>query len=307
MMRLCIGIVLAILLGAAPAQDAPLVLVPTYGLVTAGAPNTADGRRLRLREAMGGDALDEVRHVDPLAAGLDVATSSYRPDRNALDIVLTTKAPHRVELEALRITFDDGSRTTVPIGHVSVVPNDEAAMIAPPIRGRATLLDGGGGLFHAHMAVNDGDVAVRLVALDFAPTERVTERLLVRTGSVDSLTLHAFDAWTRAIMDVLAERWMARAYREHRSTYDARSAPERPDLHDLPAKLADGSRWEDPTDLDVVLAPGEAVFLALTPAAFVDDVQVRRLWSWPRLQVGTVDGRAGTVLQLGGPMRSALP
>lgn len=258
----------ALLLGAGgPAATAqPLTLLPGFALGWS-RPGQDATLAFHLDLPAGGPPpLTEVR-VGHRA--LLVTAFRLSLDTAQLWVTVHADAPGVYEVPWLELTPRLGPPLRLDAGASQIVAIPDGAA---PLRLRHAAIGDGAGLYLAAAVANDGDAPVRLRALRYAPHPLAGGVVLVAHGPVAD-----FDRWLEAVLERTGD-----AFEAYLREAPLRRRHAAPPLH--PADLAfatdglgHGSRWTSPEDLALTVPPGEAVFYAITPAAFrgyVDDLAI---------------------------------
>jgi len=243
--------------GAPPGSEAPLAVLP--GIVFGW---TAPGSEalLAFQIRPGPFPLDRVVDVRVPRGHLIVTGFHLDPSAASLIVRLRADRPGTVRVSKLLVGLRYAPAYAVRLRAAAVVA---LATGGGPLRLRRWANDDAAGLYAAFSLVNDGPVPVTLHALRYAPG-RLGRGLVLEAGGPPA----AFGAWK----DEVLERTAA-AFGPYLGAggHDP-VAPTRPLA---PASLAfpltgalATSRWRAASALDATVAPGDAVYLAITPAAF---------------------------------------
>lgn len=192
-----------------------------------------------------------------------LAVTGYRlgPDDDRLDVRVRADAAGVIEVPSVVVRTRYAPPQRLQVGAAEVVA---LARADGPLRLAAWTSDDELGLYAAFALVNDAAVPVTVRRLRYAPEPLDRGLVLVATGPPD-----AFAAWEASVLRRMAPAFAAYLEGHGRSPATAaRPVPPPPSLaFPLRGDLASAS-WHAPDALAVVLEPGEALFLALTPAAF---------------------------------------
>lgn len=251
---------------APPDSEAPLAVLPgiAFGWT---APDSEALLAFQIRP--GPVPLDQVVDVRVPRGHLAVTGFHLDPSTASLVVRLRADRPGTVRVSKLLVGLRYAPAYTVRLRAAAVVALESGS---GPLRLRRWANDDAAGLYAAFSLVNDGPVPVTLRALRYAPG-RLGRGLVLEADGPPA----AFDAWKDAVL----ERTAAAYGRYLEAGGHDPVAPSRPLA---PASLAfpltgvlAASRWRAAGALDATVAPGDAVYLAITPAAFdryVDDLAI---------------------------------
>ena len=274
------------------AAQAPPVVVPTVASVQ-------EAEEVPFRPALGSD-LSRVRGVGVID---EPAASVARFDaRDGLLWVSFRLAGQRsVEVERLSVATSDGSVHDVAVGSVAIRPaGDPDAPIAaiaelvesaPPPSARTS----------AWLFQNRSDETVRVATVSYAPSGAASGVVLARPF-VGSDPRDAFDAWVGTVEDVAAVAWAAV---EAGSSGQLEAALRRAFADDLHAVDRAGDLADDLAGIE--LAPGEAIGLVLTSAAFAGHVRDATLFVDPAVATVSADGTRRVAFSAGPTVRLHVP
>ena len=187
----------------------------------------------------------------------------------------------------VRTRYAPRQRVRTPATEVLALPRS-----AGPLRLSAASSDDALGLYGAFALVNDGARAVTVRSVRYAPEPLERGLVLASTGPPDG-----FGAWKDAVLDRMAPAFAAFLERHGASAgYASRRIRPASLAFPLGGPLAT-STWRAPDALRVHLEPGDALYLAITPAAFQTYVHDLTIVSYP--VIGFVAG-AGACCALQG-------
>jgi hypothetical protein len=191
-----------------------------------------------------------------------LAVTGYRlgPDDDRLSVRVRADAAGVIEVPSVvvRTRFAPPQRLRAGAAEVVALPR-----AGGPLRLAGWTSDDELGLYAAFALVNDASVPVTVHRLRYAPEPLDRGLVLVAAGPPG-----AFPSWQAGVLRRMAPAFAAYLEGHGRSPAgSARPVPPPSLAFPLRGDLA-GASWHAPDALAVVLEPGEAVFVALTPAAF---------------------------------------
>ena len=252
--------VLALLVAVGPpvARAGPgLALAP--GIAFTWTAPSAEGL-LGFRFQHGPSSAEPITGVAVTARHLAVTGYRLGPDDDRLDVRVRADAAGVIEVPSVVVRTRYAPPQRLRAGAAEVVA---LARAGGPLRLTGWTSDDELGLYAAFALVNDAAVPVTVHRLRYAPEPLDRGLVLVAAGPPD-----AYPAWKAGVLRRMAPAFAA--YLEGHGRSPARSArPVPPPSLAFPLRgdLA-GASWHAPDALAVVLEPGEALFVALTPAAF---------------------------------------
>lgn len=283
--RLRIATAIVLLLGAGAAAHAQrLALLPGFALGWA-RPHRDATLAFHLDLPTAGPP--DLREVRVGGRGLHVTGFRLSADTAQLWVTVRADAPGVVEVPWIELVPRRGPPVRLGAGASRVLALPDGPT---PLRLRHAVIGDGAGLYLAAAVENTGAQPVRLRALRFAPDPLGSGVVLVAHGPPGD-----FEGWMLAVLRRTGDAF--EAYLREAPLRRGRGAPaRRPSaLAFAPDDLGYGSRWRSPESLALTLAPGEALFYAITPAAFREYVDDLAITAYPVLAFET-DG-ACCVLQ----------
>jgi len=244
--------------GASTARAGPgLTLAP--GIAFAWTAPAAEGL-LAFRFERGPSPREPLTGVEVTARHLTVAGYRLGPDDDRLSLRVRADTAGVIEVPSVVIRTRFAPPQRLRTGAAEVVA---LARNGGPLRLAGWTSDDELGLYAAFALVNDAAVPVTVRRLRYAPEPLDRGLLLVATGPPGT-----FPAWTATVLRRMAPAFAAYLEGHGRSpAVSARPVPPPSLAFPLHGGLA-GAKWIAPDALAVVLEPGAALFVALTPAAF---------------------------------------
>lgn len=212
---------------------------------------------------------DPITEVATPGARLTVAGYRLAPEDGSLTLSVRASQAGVVDVPALLVATRYGPRRRVRVGAAEVValPEVGGALVL-----RRWSADNELGLYAAFALENAGPVPVTVRTLRYAPEPLGRGLLLVDHGPPQR-----FETWRDAVLTRMAPAFAAYLLRRGRSPTVPDRALEPTSLAFPLAGALAGAHWRAPSAVDVRLEPGEAIFAAVTPAAFstyVDDLVI---------------------------------
>lgn len=274
-------LLLALLTGASlasappPGPDAPLALAPGIAFGW-----TAPGTEALLAFAIrpGPEPLDQVVDVRVPAGHLTVTRYHIDPAAARLELSVRADEAGAMPVRKLLVGLRYAPGYTVRPRAAEVVA---LASGSGPLRLRRWASDDAAGLYGAFALVNDGATPVTVRALRYAPGRLGRGLVLVDQGPPAD-----FGAWKDRVLERMVPAFGAYL---NAGGHD----PVAPSRKPAPASLAfpltgalAGAHWRAASAVDTTVAPGAALYLAITPAAFASYVGDLAIDAYPVLEYG---------------------
>jgi len=266
--------------GAAPRPaDAPLALVPgiAFGWTDAGTEAL-----LSFQLQPGPVDLQSVTNVRLPAK--HVALAGYRFEPAAGRLLLRVRADRAgdVPLRKLELELRYAPAQTLRLRAAEVIALPGGG---GPLRLAGWASDDAVGLYAAFALRNAGPVPVTVHALRYAPPRLGNGLVLEETGPPS-----AFQAWKDRVLERMEPAFGAYLMAGgHDPLSPSRALAPGTLAFPLGGALA-GAHWRASGALDVTVAPGEALFLAVTPAAFSTYVDDLAITAYPVIAYHAADG-----------------
>ncbi len=216
-----------------------------------------------------------VTNVRLPAKALSVSGFHFEPAGERLLLRVRAARSGTTVIHKLVLELQDGTARSLGTGAAEVVA---LPAVTGPLALRAWASDDDSGLYAAFALVNVSPAPVTARTLRYAPAG--LGRGLVLTASGPPV---AFSRWKDAVL-----RRMAPAFGAYLQAGGA--DPHAPSRRANPVALAfpltgalSGARWQAGDALDRTIAPGEALYLAITPAAFTTYVGDLAITAYPVL------------------------
>ncbi|MEJ2668649.1 MAG: hypothetical protein P8Z81_16410 [Deinococcales bacterium] len=263
--------------GAGAPADTELSLLPGIAFAW-----TGPGAEALLAFQLGHGPADtgRVTNVRLPAKALSVSGFHFEPAGERLLLRVRAARSGTTVIHKLVLELQDGTARSLGTGAAEVVA---LPAVAGPLALRAWASDDDAGLYAAFALVNVSPVPVTARTLRYAPTRIGRGLVLTGSGPPD-----AFSRWKDAVL-----KRMAPAFGTYLQAGGADPhAPSRraPSRRASPVALAfpltgalSGARWQAGDALDRTIAPGEALYLAITPAAFTTYVGDLAITAYPVL------------------------
>jgi len=256
----------AALAAGPPTAEAPVALVPgiAFGWTD---PGTLALLGFQVRP--GPTGFDRVTGLRLPAKRLTLAAYRYAPHSGKLVLQVRADRPGEVPVRRLEIDLRYAPAQTLRVRAAEVVALESGA---GPLALRRWASDDAAGLYAAFALVNERPSPVTVRSLRYAPQRLGRGLVLTQTGP-----LGGFEAWKDRVLErsgTAFDAYLQAGGHDPRAPY--RTPPPASLAFPLAGALA-GARWQASDALHVSVAPGEALFLAVTPAAFsayVDDLAI---------------------------------
>lgn len=221
--------------------------------------STETGMPLHVRLGVVDHFVDDIVHVE-FPGGVTVARSDLMKhevrlnsgvERLTLSLNVKLEPKNDLEFRALQVTYRDGftERSSIGHGRLLAIPGHDGPL-ENGVYWSASVV----GLLLGGYVVNRGDTVVTLQRMIYAPASRSTDWVWVRKGREA-----AWPRWRDELRSALPLRFEAK-------------------LEDYAVGVLEpprGAAWRRASELNLMLAPGEAAFFALTLGSFrLDDVEM---------------------------------
>ena len=227
----------------------------------------------------GSDPITDIRST---SRHLAVTGFEIAPDDRQLTLTVRADAAGVIAVPALTVRTGYAPARRVRVGAAEVVALPE---VGGALSLRRWSADTELGLYAAFALENSGPTPLVVRTLRYAPEPIGRGLLLVDHGPID-----AFGTWRDAVLGRMTPAFAAFLEGHGRSRY-APDAALRPTSLAFPlAGELVGARWRAPTAIDVRLEPGEALYAAVTPAAFAAYVADLGIVAYPVVGYDANDG-----------------